>query len=119
MELDLTGRILEAAFEVSNTLGAGFLQKVYERALLRELKLRRINARSQARIPVVYKAQCIGEYIADIVVEDAVLVELKCVDRFAPEHLAQCLNYLKASRLKLCLLINFQKPTLTWKRIIL
>ena len=67
---------------------------------------------------MVYKDQCIGEYLADLVVEDSVIVELKCVDQFSNEHMAQCINYLKASNLRLALLINFQKPRVEWKRII-
>ena len=115
----LTERVLGAVFEVANTLGAGFLEKVYERALLRELRLQGIPAVSQASFSVAYKDQCVGEFYADILVEDALVVELKCVDRLTNEHLAQCLNYLRASRLNLCLLVNFQKPTVEWKRVVL
>jgi|SRR5216684_9386767 len=75
----LTERVLGAVFEVANTLGAGFLEKVYERALLRELKLRGIQATSQASFSVIYKGQCIGEYYADILVEKMLVIELKCV----------------------------------------
>jgi GxxExxY protein len=114
----LTERVLGAVFEVSNTLGAGFLEKVYERALLRELALRGIPASSQVSLSVTYKGHCIGEYCADILVEDKLAVELKCVDRLANEHTAQCLNYLRASNLGLCLLVNFQKSKVEWKRII-
>jgi GxxExxY protein len=115
----LTERVLGAVFEVANTLGAGFLEKVYERALLKELKLRGIQATSQASFSVVYKGQCVGEYYADILVENMLVVELKCVDRLANEHMAQCLNYLRASGMCLCLLVNFQKPTVQWKRVVL
>jgi GxxExxY protein len=115
----LTERVLGAIFEVSNTLGAGFLEKVYERALLRELKLRAIPAVSQVSFSVHYKDWCVGEYCADIVVEEALVVELKYVDRLTSEHMAQCLNYLRASGLSVCLLVNFQKPTVEWKRIVL
>jgi GxxExxY protein len=114
----LTERVLGAVFEVSNTLGAGFLEKVYERALLRELALRGIPASSPVSLSVTYKGHCIGEYCADILVEDKLAVELKCVDRLANEHTAQCLNYLRASNLGLCLLVNFQKSKVEWKRII-
>ena len=69
-------------------------------------------------LPCVYKGHCVGEYLADLLVEDRVLVELKCVDKFSNEHLAQCINYLKASHLRLAQLINFQKPKVEWKRII-
>jgi GxxExxY protein len=103
----LTESVLGAVFEVSNTLGAGFLEKVYERALLRELALRGISATAQASFTVVYKGQSVGEYFADILVEDALVVELKCVERLANEHTAQCLNYLRACGRKVCLLVNF------------
>jgi GxxExxY protein len=116
-QASLTGRILGAVFEVSNTLGAGFLEKVYERALLRELRLRGIAAVSQASMRVMYKGECVGEYISDILVEDTVVVEIKCADHLGNEHLAQCLNYLRASGKTLCLLVNFQKPTVEWKRV--
>ena len=106
----LVKTVIGAAYEVSNVLGAGFLEKVYERALLQELAFRGLNVKSQASFPVGYKGQCVGEHIADLLIEDKLIVELKCVDQFANEHLAQCINYLKASGIKLALLINFQKP---------
>ncbi|MGI8742943.1 MAG: GxxExxY protein [Bryobacteraceae bacterium] len=114
----LTEKVIGAAFEVSNVLGAGFLEKVYERALMRELFLRGLKVSSQAPFPVLYKGQHIGDYLADILVEDKLIVELKCVDAFGDDHLAQCINYLKASGIKLALLINFQKSKLEWKRVI-
>ena len=119
MSDNLTERVLGAVFEVANTLGAGFLEKVYERALMRELKLRGISAVSQASFPVIYKGQYVGEYHADILVENELVLEIKCVGHFANEHLAQCLNYLRVSGMSLCMLINFQKPTVEWKRIVL
>lgn len=115
----LTDRVLGAVFEVSNTLGAGFLEKVYERALMKELGLRGLRATAQASFPIFYKGAHVGEYFADILVEDTLVVELKCVDRFVNEHLAQCLNYLRASNRSLCLLVNFQRPTVEWKRVVL
>jgi GxxExxY protein len=118
-EHGLTEKILGAVFEVSNTLGAGFLEKVYERALLYELKIRGLNVVAQASFPVIYKGRCAGEYFADILVEDEIVIELKCVEHLAREHMAQCLNYLRASNKEVCLLINFQKPSVDWKRIVL
>jgi GxxExxY protein len=114
----LTEKVLGAVFEVSNTLGAGFLEKVYERALLIELGIRGIQAKSQTAFAVTYKGKCVGEYFAEIVVEDAIVIELKCVDHIANEHMAQCLNYLRASGRGVCLLVNFQRPTVEWRRII-
>jgi GxxExxY protein len=114
----LTERVMAAVFEVSNTLGAGFLEKVYERGLLRELTLRAIPATAQASFAVSYKGHPIGEYFADILVDGVLVMELKCVEHLANQHTAQCLNYLRASGLGLCLLVNFQNPKVEWKRII-
>jgi GxxExxY protein len=105
----LVERVVGAVYEVANVLGAGFLEKVYERALMKELGLRGLKVRSQVAFSVGYKGQCVGEYLADLLVE-RLIVELKCVDRFANEHLAQFVNYLKASGVKLALLVNFQRP---------
>ena len=115
----LTERVLGAVFEVSNTLGIGFLEKVYERALLRELVILDIRAVAQASFSVTYKGACVGEYCADILVENVLVVELKCVERLNAQHTAQCLNYLRASGRSLCLLVNFQRPTVEWKRVVL
>ncbi len=79
----LTEKVLSAVFEVSNTLGPGFLEKVYQRSLLRELNLRGTRATGEASLSVRYKGHYVGEYFADLLVEDALLVELKCVERFA------------------------------------
>ncbi len=115
----LTERVLNAVFEVSNTLGSGFLEKVYERALLQELALRNIQVITQVPFPITYKHHNVGQYFADMLIEDQLLIELKCVDRLTNDHTAQCINYLSASRITLCLLINFQKPKVEWKRIVL
>ena len=115
----LTEKVLAAVFEVSNTLGAGFLEKVYQRALLRELSLRGIRVTAEASFAVLYKGYPVGEYFADLLVEDVLVVELKCAERLANEHTAQCLNYLRASGRTVCLLVNFQKPKVEWKRIVL
>src|ERR1017187_6335631 len=118
-ELDsLTERVLGAVFEVTNTLGAGFLEKVYQRALLGELGLCGIRAAAEASLTVTCKGHSVGEYFADLLVEDVLVVELKCVERLSSEHTAQCLNYLRASRRTVCLLVNFQKPKVEWKRIV-
>jgi len=113
----LTDRVLSAVFEVSGTLGTGFREKVYERALLRELGLRGIRATAQASFAVTYKGRSVGEYFAYILVEDALVVELKCAERLADQDTAQCLDHLRASGATLCLLVNFQKPEVEWKRI--
>jgi GxxExxY protein len=113
----LTEAVIGAAYEVSNTLGAGFVEKLYERALVSELALRGISVQSQVVYPVSYKGRVIGEYTPDLLVEDRLIVELKCVDRFAPTHLAQCLSYLHASGLPLALLLNFQHAKVQCRRI--
>ena len=115
----LIRNVVGAIYEVSNVLGAGFLEKVYERALLRELRCRGITAQTQVPCPIAYKGDCVGEYFIDMLVEDCLLVELKCCDSFSSEHLAQCLNYLKASGKNIALLVNFQKPKAEWKRVVL
>ena len=114
----LTERVIGAVFEVANTLGAGFLEKVYERALLFELGLQGIRATPQSPLSIAYKGHNVGEYIPDILVEDVLVVELKCVEHLANEHTAVCINYLRASGLTVCLLVNFQKPKVEWRRIV-
>jgi len=114
----LAEAVVGAAFEVSNVLGPGFLEKIYERALLKELALRNIPATPQVPYIVIYKGQPIGEYVADLIVDGRLLVELKCTHRLADEHLAQCINYLTASGLHLAVLINFQHPKVEWRRIV-
>jgi len=114
----LTESVLGAIFEVSNTLGAGFLEKVYQRALFKELSIRALHVVSQAAFPVMYKGENVGEYYADFLVENVLLLELKCVEHLAIEHTAQCLNYLRSSGRTLCLLVNFQRPKVEWKRIV-
>ncbi len=115
---ELSEKIIGAAFEVSNVLGAGFLEKVYENAMNVELSLRGLKTFQQAPLKVYYKNELVGDYIADILVEDEILVELKTVKEFDDIHLAQCLNYLRITGLKLCLLINFSKPRVEIKRIV-
>lgn len=114
----LTGQILGAAFEVANNLGAGFMERVYARALVIELELRGLKAVPEASLSVFYKGQRVGDYFADILVENQIVVELKVAERLAKEHVGQCLNYLKASNEEVALLINFQNPRLDWKRIL-
>jgi GxxExxY protein len=117
-ERELIEVAVGAAYEVANTLGCGFLEKVYERAMIRELMSRGLSVRGQVPYAVLYKGFCVGEYFADIVVESRLVIELKCVDQFANEHLAQCLNYLKASGLPSALLINFQRPKVEWRHVV-
>ncbi|BAY47137.1 hypothetical protein SAMD00079811_47530 [Scytonema sp. HK-05] len=114
----LTQKILGCAYKVSNVLGAGFLEKVYENAFAHELRKAGLRVKQQYRIEVLYDGIIVGEYFADLLVEDCVLVELKAVKTLESIHFAQCLSYLKAARLKLCLLMNFGNPKVEVKRII-
>ncbi len=109
---ELTYQIRGAVFEVNKILGPGFLEKVYENALVIELKNRKLNAKAQMPIQVIYKKKIVGEYFADIIVEDKVIIELKAVESLQKIHEAQLLNYLKATDYKIGLLINFTYPIL-------
>ena len=113
---DLTKQVIGCAYTVSNSLGAGFLEKVYENALAHELRKAGLHAQQQQPIKVVYDGVIVGDYVADLVVENAILIELKAVKAFDNVHFAQCLNYLKATDMKICLLINFGRPKTEVKR---
>ncbi|ACM20476.1 PDDEXK_3 family protein [Geotalea daltonii FRC-32] len=116
---DLSFQIMAAAFEVHNTLGFGFLENVYQRALLKELQLRGIPAESQKEMKVFYKDEEVGLYFPDIVVNDQIVIELKAVAALNRLHAAQVLNYLKGTGFKVGLLINFGKEKVESKRLIL
>ncbi|MBU4373028.1 MAG: GxxExxY protein [Euryarchaeota archaeon] len=119
MELnDITYKINGAVYEVNKVLGAGFLEKVYEKALLIELRGRGLKAECQVPIQVHYKGKVVGEYFADIVVEEQVIIELKAIDQIQKIHEAQMLNYLKATGYKVGLLINFKHPKAEIKRFV-
>ncbi len=115
----LTYAINGAVFEVNSVLGYGFLEKVYENALMVELGRQGFNAVSQAQLNVVYKEELVGEYYADIIVEDQVIIEVKCVDSLEKVHQAQLLNYLKATGYRVGLLVNFTYPKAEIKRFVL
>jgi len=104
---DLTGKIIGAFFKVHNTLGYGFSEKVYENALALELQKLGLKVEPQKKILVYYDGQMVGEYFADIVVNGVVIVELKAVRQILERHEAQLLNYLKATRVEVGLLLNF------------
>jgi GxxExxY protein len=114
----ITERIIGCAFTVLNTLGAGFLEKVYENALMHELGKNGLDVVQQHDITVYYDGVVVGAYTADLLVEDAILVELKAVRALDANHGAQCLNYLKGTGLTLCLLLNFGMPRLEIKRLV-
>jgi GxxExxY protein len=116
---DLTYSINAAVFEVNRELGPGFLEKVYENALLLELSNKGLKARSQAPIKIKYKGTEVGDYYADILVEDQVIVEVKAVESLQKVHEAQLLNYLRATGCKVGLLVNFTYPKAQIKRFVL
>ena len=116
---ELTYQINGAVFEVNRELGTGFLEKVYEKALLSELKTIGIEAESQVPINVNYKGESVGEYFADILVENKVILELKAVEKLKEIHTAQILNYMKATGVQYGLLINFTHPKAVIKRFAL
>jgi len=103
----LTSAIINAFYHVYNTLGYGFLEKVYENALAHELRSRGFDVIQQAPIRVHYDGIVVGEYYADLLINGLVIVELKAAEAIAPEHEAQLLNYLKATEIEVGLLLNF------------
>jgi GxxExxY protein len=114
---ELTEKIIGCAYKVANSLGSGFLEKVYENALVLELQAAGIKVVQQKLIKIYYRNILIGEYAADLLIEDRALVELKAVQALDDVFFAQCLNYLRATGLEVCLLLNFGKPELQIKRI--
>ena len=114
----LTKRIIGAAFEVHRVLGFGFLEKVYEAALTRELRGRGHRVINQAEMDVSYKGEPVGMYYADLLVDEAVVCEVKALDKLAPAHEAQLLNYLKATGIKVGLLLNFGPQGVQVKRMV-
>ena len=113
---NLTERIIGCAFTVSNALGCGFLEKVYENALAHELRKNGFQVKQQEPIKVLYDGVVVGEYFADILVNDTVIIELKAAKEISDVFAAQCINYLKATGLSICLLLNFGKPRVEIKR---
>jgi GxxExxY protein len=115
----ITEKIIGCAYTVSNVLGIGFLEKVFENAIVHELRKAGLQVSQHQPIQVKYDGVIVGEYLADLFVEDCVLVELKAVKTFDDTHQAQCINYLKATGIRLCLLLNFGTSRLGIKRIAL
>ncbi len=116
---DVTYAINGAVFEVNRVLGPGFLEKVYENALLVELRKQGLKAESQVPIKVSYKENAVGDYIADILVEKMVIVEIKTVEKLDKIHEAQLLNYLKATGIQVRILVSFRHAKAQIKRMVL
>jgi len=115
---DVTDKIIGCVYQVGNTLGCGFLEKVYENALAIELRKAGLEVAQQHDIQVRYGKDIVGEYAADLLVNREIIVELKTMKALDDVHTAQCLNYLKATGLSVCLLINFGRPKVEVKRIV-
>lgn len=114
----ITQKVIGCLYTVSNTLGGGFLEKVYQNAAALEIAKTGLVVRQQHPICVKYDGVTVGEYFADLLIQDLVLVELKAVRPLDEVHAAQCMNYLRATGLPVCLLVNFYRPKLEIRRII-
>jgi GxxExxY protein len=112
----ITEKVIGCAFHVSNVLGCGFLEKPYENALMHAMKRAGLEVKQQVPINIWFEGVVVGEYFGDLIVEGLVLLELKAVKAFDETHSAQCINYLKATKLPVCLLMNFGRPKLEIKR---
>jgi len=115
---DLTAKIIECAYKVHNTLGFGFLESVYQNALLIELEENGLQAGKEVPCKVFYGEKIVGDYVADIIVEDKVIIELKSVKDLHPAHEAQLVNYLKATGLEVGLLINFAESVKIKRKVL-
>ena len=116
---DVSEQIIGCAIKVSNTLGARFLEKVYENALAHELRKAGLRVDQQSHVVVTYDDVIVGDYVIDLLIDACVLVELKAVKTLDDIHRAQCINYLRASGLQVCILLNFGNPRLEVKRLVL
>lgn len=116
---DLSYKIIGLAMQAHTELGPGFLEKIYENALMVLFRENGINAQAQYPVKVNYHGQIIGDFIADILVENAIILELKAQERILPLHKAQTLNYLRATNFRLALLLNFGKSSLEHERLLL
>ena len=114
---ELTENILGCCFDVMNELGSGFLESVYKNALFIAMTDKGLNVEAEKRFEVIFRDKKIGLYIADLIVEGTVIVELKCCEQIRPEHQAQVINYLKASEVPIGLLVNFGQRKLEYKRL--
>jgi len=114
---ELSGLIINSAITVHNEMGYGFLEKIYRLSLKRELELHGIEAETEKRIVVNYKGMNVGEYSADLLVENLFIIETKCVSRLVNPHIMQTKHYLRATGVNDGLLFNFNNPRLEWKRV--
>jgi GxxExxY protein len=116
---ELSFGIVGAAMEVLNTLGHGLNEKIYENALVAELKVRGINISQQQRFQVLYKNVLVGEYIPDLLIDDKVIVDTKVIEAVSDAEVGQVMNYLRLARLELGIILNFRRPKLEYRRVAL
>ena len=114
----ISSRIISSAYRVANSLGSGFLEKVYENAMAVELRHAGVPYRQQAGVDVRYRTEIVGQYVPDLLVAESIILEIKAVDALNRVHHAQCMNYLRATGLPVALLLNFGKPRLELKRLV-
>lgn len=119
VEGELTHAIIGSAFEVLNELGHGLHEKPYENALMVEFGLRALSVDQQRRFPILYKSVQVSEYVPDLLVAASVIVDAKVIERITDFERGQMLNYLRITKLRVGLIINFHKPKLEWERIVL
>lgn len=117
LEKDLTEKVKGACFEAANELGAGFLESVYQKALVIVLMQIGVNVVEQVPLKVKFRGCVVGGFYPDLLVEDRLIIEIKSVKSLSPEHEAQRINYVKATGVKVGLLVNFAKTGLEWKRL--
>jgi len=113
----LTEKVIGACFEVAHELGAGFLESVYGKALLVALRQKGLRVEAQVPLKVKFRGVIVGDFFADILVDDQLIIELKTVSTLRPEHQAQVINYLKATDIDVGLLVNFGNPKLEYRRL--
>ena len=116
---ELSFEIVGAAMEVLNTLGHGLNEKVHENALVAEIRIRRLRVNQQQRFEVLYKNARVGEYIPDLLVEDKVIVETKVIEAVSDAEIGQVMNYLRIAKLQLGIILNFRRPKLESRRVVL
>lgn len=118
LEKELTEKAIGACFEVANELGTGFLESVYQKVLIIALTAMGLKVQEQVPVKVAFRGRIVGDYYPDILLEDRLIIEIKAVKNLLPEHEAQLMNYLKASHIKVGLLVTFGRPKIEWKRIV-
>lgn len=116
---ELTGKIIQAFYEIHNILGVGYLESIYQNALIVELEEKGLRGETERVVEIFYRNKKVGEHRLDLVIEGKVIVELKAVAEFHPAHQAQVISYLKATGLKVALLVNFGKDKVEYKRLVL